>query len=71
MNVIKNLNDSRDILIRVGHNHAYTSIANMLGDTNIDNLPTSGYVILQFEEDSWKDISFGKTIQTIFPRDLK
>jgi phosphohistidine phosphatase len=55
----------------VGHNHAFTSIANMMGSTYMDNLPTCGFVIIQFEEDSWENISVGTTLKTIFPRHLK
>ncbi|QNJ98863.1 SixA phosphatase family protein [Constantimarinum furrinae] len=71
MRIIKNLNDSLDIVMVVGHNHAFTSIANMLGNKYIDNLPTCGFVMIQFDEKSWSSISTGKTIKTVFPRDLK
>ena len=69
--IIKNLNNSLDRVMIVGHNHAFTSIANMLGNKYIENLPTCGFVQLEFDEDSWKDITVGKTKMTVFPRDLK
>ena len=37
----------------------------------IDNLPTSGLVVINFDVQSWTDITRGKTELTIFPRDLK
>lgn len=71
MNVIKTLDDSLDCVMIVGHNHAFTSIVNMLGNQYIDNLPTAGFVIIEFEDDSWKTISTGKTTSMVFPRHLK
>lgn len=71
MNVINSLDDSLDRVMIVGHNHAFTSIANMLGSDYIDNIPTCGFVILHFKEDSWAKISTGKTKKTYFPRDYK
>ncbi len=71
MDIVKSLNNSLDRVMIVGHNHAFTSIANMLGNTYIDNVPTCGFVELQFDEDTWNEITTGKTVQTVFPRDLK
>ncbi len=71
MEVIKNLNNKWNRVMIVGHNHAFTSIVNMLGDNYIDNLPTSGFVIIQFTVDSWNNVNYGTTLKTIFPRDLK
>lgn len=71
MRVIKALGDDLDSVMIVGHNHAFTSLANMLGNRYIENVPTSGFVMLQFDEDKWSDITTGETLKTIFPRDLK
>jgi phosphohistidine phosphatase len=71
MRIIKALNDDLDTVMIVGHNHAFTSVVNMLGNRYIDNVPTCGFVMLQFDEKKWSDITTGKTVKTIFPRDLK
>jgi phosphohistidine phosphatase len=71
MKIIKNLDNSLDIVMIVGHNHAFTSIVNMLGNQYIENLPTCGFVAIEFEEDSWDAISTGTTRHAIFPRHLK
>jgi len=71
MEVIKNIDNSLDRVMIVGHNHAFTSIVNMLGDNYIDNLPTCGFVEIQFAVDDWKNANYGKTKQILFPRDLK
>ncbi|MDX1462745.1 MAG: histidine phosphatase family protein [Marinirhabdus sp.] len=71
MSVIKNFDDELNCVMIVGHNHAFTSIANMLGNQYIENLPTCGFVIIEFDEESWSDISTGKTTSMVFPRHLK
>ena len=71
MRIIKELDDSLDTVMVVGHNHAFTSIANMLGNKYIDNLPTSGFVMIEFDIDSWSKITTGRTMKTVFPRHLK
>ena len=71
MEIIKSLDDNWSHVMIVGHNHAFTSIANMLGNKYIDNMPTSGFIMIEFEEDHWKHVKRGKTVETIFPRDLK
>ena len=69
--VIKSLDNELDRVMIVGHNHAFTSIVNMFGNRYIDNVPTCGFVMLEFDEDNWSDITTGRTVKTIFPRDLK
>ncbi|MFD2562082.1 SixA phosphatase family protein [Aquimarina rubra] len=69
--VIKNCNDEINDLMIFGHNHAFTSIANLYGDKMIDNLPTAGVVGIWFDVDSWKNINVGKTVLTLFPKELR
>lgn len=71
MNIVKGLSNSLDRVMIVGHNHAFTSIANMLGNKYIDNVATCGFLMLEFDVDDWAEIKTGRTIKTIFPRDLK
>jgi phosphohistidine phosphatase len=71
LRVIKSLDDAYKSVILFGHNHAFTSIVNMLGSEYIDNVPTCGFVAIAFKTDSWEKITKGKTIKTIFPSQLK
>lgn len=71
INFLKNLSENYKNVMIFGHNHAFTSICNIFGDTFIDNLPTSGLVVIDFDVDSWPTIGNGTTRFTIFPRDLK
>ena len=68
---VKNLDDSLDTVMIFGHNHAFTHLANALGNKYIDNVPTSGLVHLTFDTNNWKSIERGATINAIFPKHLK
>lgn len=69
--VVKACDNSVDTLMVFGHNHAITAFANTYGDNYIENVPTSGVVIIEFDIENWKHLNKGKTIKTLFPRDLK
>ena len=68
---IKSLDNKLQTVMIFGHNHALTHLANSLGNTYIDNVPTSGLVHLNFEVDQWNSITKGTTKQTIFPKELR
>lgn len=68
---IRDLDDVYENVLIFGHNYAFTAIANTFGDTYIDNVPTCGLVMLQFEIDSWKNIDKGHTKMFLFPKNLK
>lgn len=68
---IKELDNDLETVMIFGHNHAFTHIANSLGNTYIDNVPTTGLVQLQFGIDSWNETDKGTTVQTIFPKHFK
>jgi phosphohistidine phosphatase len=69
--VIKSCDNSFESVILFGHNEAITNFVNKFGDVFIENVPTSGFVSLQFDSESWNTIHKGKTHKTIFPKDLK
>ena len=69
--VIKLYSNGYDNIIIFGHNEAITNFVNKFGDVYIDNVPTAGFVHLEFESESWDLISKGKTKKVLFPRDLK
>ena len=71
LDFIKKTDDVLDTILIFGHNNAFTHLVNSLGDSYIDNVPTSGFVHIQFNEESWSDISQGRTIETVFPKHLK
>ena len=70
-NVITTCPNHVNTLVLFGHNPAFTLLASQLGSDFIENIPTSGVVILAFNVDSWESIENGETIKRVFPRDLK
>ena len=71
IDVIKKCDDSIDTLMIFGHNYALTSIVNSFGSILIDNLPTAGVVAIKFKVSTWENINKGKTILTVFPKELR
>ncbi len=71
LEVISQCDNSIDSLMIFGHNHAFTSIANMLGSVAIGNVPTCGFVHIESNVSSWKDFANGKTKHTLFPKQIR
>ena len=69
--VIKSCPQSVNTFMVFGHNHAITDFVNSFGSKFIDNVPTCGLVIIDFNVDNWEAIENGETVTTIFPKDLK
>lgn len=57
MSVITATNDSRKSLMIFGHNPGFTELTNYLSGLNIENVPTTGLVLLKFKTEKWKGIS--------------
>jgi phosphohistidine phosphatase len=69
--VIKSCDNLYESVILFGHNEAITNFVNKFGDSILPNVPTSGFVSIQFDEDQWSNIKKGRILKTIFPKDLK
>ena len=70
-NEIKKCDNSIDNLLLFGHNEAITDFVNKFGDKIILNVPTAGLVIIKFEQNNWLEIRKGKTVKTLFPKDIE
>ncbi|MEZ4797652.1 MAG: histidine phosphatase family protein [Flavobacteriaceae bacterium] len=68
---IKTLDNNYQNVMLFGHNFAFTNLVNRLGNRYIENLPTSGLVLINFDVDSWQEVNSGITEMIIFPSDLK
>ena len=68
---VHGLGDELHRVMLFGHNHAMTHTVNAWGDRYIENVPTSGFVHLEFGDTDWRDINFGKTRRVLFPKELK
>lgn len=69
--IIRSCDDDIKKLMVFGHNPAMTGTVNELGDKNFENIPTTGLTVIDFEVTSWKEISEGKTILNLFPKNLR
>jgi len=54
--VIKNINNSVNRAMLIGHNPGLTGLANTIGDQSIDNIPTGGVCCMDLNIASWKGI---------------
>lgn len=70
LRVLKNTSKSINELLVFGHNNAITFFVNNYGNQYIDNVPTCGVVMIEFEIDNWAELKKGKTINTVFPKEL-
>lgn len=70
LRVIENCDNSIKNLMIFGHNNAITAFVNTYGNQYVDNVPTSGVVIIEFNIKEWSDLKQGKTMFTLFPKDL-
>ncbi|WP_394749703.1 SixA phosphatase family protein [Spongiimicrobium salis] len=68
---IRSLDNSLEKVMVFGHNNAFTYVANSLGNTYIENVPTAGLVQLQFDTDDWGLITKGTTVVTLFPKQFR
>jgi phosphohistidine phosphatase len=68
--LVNQLPDRINTIVLIGHNPELTSLANMLGDRSISNIPTAGCYGIQFETGNWADIGnmSGKCILYEFPK---
>ena len=71
INFVRSLPRDINSVMIFGHNHAFTSIANLYGSKYIANLPTSGLVKINIEIDDWKNLKEGTTEFIIIPKELR
>ncbi|GGK30133.1 phosphoglycerate mutase [Yeosuana aromativorans] len=70
LSVIKNTSKSINELLVFGHNNAITFFVNTYGNQYIDNVPTCGVAVIEFDIDNWTDLKKGRTIKTVYPKGL-
>lgn len=71
MKAIESTPSDINILMVFGHNYGLTHLVNKLGNEYIDNLPTCGFVQIDFDSNSWKGIFQGNTKAMVFPKHLR
>jgi len=68
--IINSVPDKYDVIMFFGHNPTFTMTSNYLSDKYIENIPTSGFVQIDFDLQSWKDVDgeTGKLILFEYPK---
>jgi len=67
--IVKSCPNDCENLILFGHNSAITDFVNKFGNKFVSNIPTSGFVSINFDATSWATINKGITQNIIFPRE--
>jgi phosphohistidine phosphatase len=67
---IKKLDGKLKTVIVFGHNEAFTEFVNRMGSEYLDNLPTSGVAVIEFDSENWNAIEKGETKLIIKPKNL-
>lgn len=70
MRIIYSVDDKYERIMIFGHNPTFTQLSNYLSAKIIDNIPTSGFVQIDFDLNSWKNIegNSGKLILFEYPK---
>jgi phosphohistidine phosphatase len=73
INLITGVDDKHNSLMLFGHNPGLTNLFNEICDAELDNLPTCGLVLIEFNVKNWKSVleKKGKFIFSEFPKDFK
>ena len=68
--VIRNLDDKNNKVMLFGHNPGLTGLVGYLTNQFIDNIPTSGVVQINFDFQTWKQVTqqSGKFISFDYPK---
>ena len=62
----RSLSEAVDTVMLFGHNPGFTILANELGDLTLDNLPTCGFALFEFDIKHWRDLDYGTGTARLF-----
>lgn len=65
---VHGLSDAFENILIVGHNPVITYLANYFLSDEIDFLPTSGLIVLEFSEGLWQNVHYTEDFKLIFPQ---
>ena len=68
--VIYSISDEVNTAIMFGHNPGFTYLTNRYADNMIDNLPTCGVVIMEYEGDHWSNFhpTAASVVDIMYPK---
>ena len=62
LSFIRSIDNKFNRVLCVGHNPAFTQVANLLGNKKLIHLPTAGWIKFKFNQSNWKDLKNGESI---------
>ncbi len=65
---LMSINDQHQVVMIIAHNPGITDFVNEMSNARLDNMPTSGYAIIQFDTDSWQKMSRGVLLTINYPK---
>lgn len=70
VDLLEKLDDKHKKVMLVGHNPAMTSLLNILCDTQVDNMPTCAVAVIEFDMESWSELTMsdGELMDYDFPK---
>ena len=73
LNMIRSYSDNYQSVMIIAHNPGLTNLINSITNISLDNLPTTGLAEIEFNINSWSDISNENSnlVDLKFPKQLK
>ena len=73
LNMITSYSDNYQSVMIIAHNPGLTNLINNITNISLDNLPTTGLAEIEFNINSWSDISYENSnlVDLKFPKQLK
>jgi phosphohistidine phosphatase len=73
LNMISSYSDNYQSVMIIAHNPGLTNLINNITNISLDNLPTTGLAEIEFNINSWSDISYDNSnlVDLKFPKQLK
>jgi phosphohistidine phosphatase len=71
--MISSYSDNYQSVMIIAHNPGLTNLINSITNISLDNLPTTGLAEIEFNINSWSDISYKNSnlVDLKFPKQLK
>ena len=73
LNMIRSYSDNYQSVMIIAHNPGLTNLINNITNVSLDNLPTTGLAEIEFNINSWSNISYENSnlVDLKFPKQLK
>lgn len=69
--IIQSCPDTINNLVVFGHNEAVTNLVNQIATPSVGHISTAGFVLMNFNTNSWQKLAQGVVKKSILPRDLR